>query len=380
MFSIETKQEAIVRTETTNESRALARVETEVIEGVVVDVESNVTPGSHLISPLMRGSDLTARVDLLQLLLDNSSSDATKKTYRQGWKFFFGGSPRLSPLWEKSEAEAVWAFCQLSRQDRQLEAYEFRARMEKQKCAPSTIQNRQSAVRQILKFAHTLGWCDDDGANLFPHKKVVTYNDTRGIGWERAKILMQLPTSMHAGDDEAKKLLRLRDTAILNLMCQCALRNMSVRALTIGDWSYNDATLWVTEKGRGGSKRIFDISDELNEAILDYVTAAGHRHQSDKPLFMSLKRGSSWNDGPISSNGLGHIVRAYKEKMGLTKLYPHRLRHTSIAQAAKNTNGDLLAIKDLSGHADIRTVEIYARQAKSRQGEISRKLAQDLKE
>ncbi len=343
----------------------------DVVEGVLVE---NMNPGSYLTT----GNEVLARPDLMALVLENTTSESTRKTYSQGWKTFFGDSPRLGETWARDPQGAVWTFVTWPRPVRALEALEFRARLIKAKKAPSTITTRQAAVRSVVKMAHTLGYCEDTGTNLFPRTKVVKGADLRGIKWDKARLLITLPAKLFP--EPGHELLRLRDTALFMVMCECALRSMSVRGLDVGDWSRGEASLRVREKGKGESKRPFELLDETNEALYDYVRASGHLYEEEAPLFQSLHRGANWKGGRITPNGMGAILRRYAAPLGVKRLHPHKLRHTAISHAADVFKGDLLAIKDLSGHADIRTVEHYARQAKNRQGEISKRLGRDLRD
>ena len=333
----------------------------EVIEGIVVDALAVTQPENAL----------AERVNLLTMLLDSTTSKDTQRTYKASWQAFFGESPRLRDSWARDELAAVLEFCQWPPEQKRIEAWEFQARLVKEGKSPATIQNRASAVRSLLKLAQSVGLSSTDGTGLFPKTNVVKYRDTKGIAWEKAKVLMKLPEQMHKGNTRPVKLRRLRDTAILSLLCQNGIRNNSLISLNVGDFSLVELEVWIIEKRKGNQKRRLTISSRVAEQIEAYMRYNKHGHDKSGPLFRSLHRGENWKDGRLTRNGLRDIVGSYKEALGIARLYPHRLRHTAISKLAKETGGDAMAIQEFSGHADFNTLMIYAKQARDRQGDLT---------
>lgn len=372
-----------MRTETSQESRALACVENEVVEGVIAEVNPG-SPGAGSLDA--NGNALAERVNLLALLLENSTSKDTQRTYRAGWKSFFGESPLLGAAWERDELEAVLTFCSWSPEAQRRECWTFQARLQGEKKSPATISLRASSMRTLLKLAHSLGLSQSDGSGLFPKIAVSKYRDTRGIPWEKAKELMKLPAQIFADDPKqsaklrrACKLKRLRDTAILAVFCTNGVRNSSLVKLDVEDFELNELGLWIIEKRKSGQKRRLTISETTAEHVEAYLKFAGHAHEPQAALFGSLHRGST--GARLTPGGVRDIVGFYGDKLGLTKkLFPHRLRHTAISKLGKETNGDVIAMQEFSGHADINTLMIYARQARDRQGDLTNLLSKLLED
>lgn len=347
------------------------RAQSEVIEGIVVDALARQAPSGAL----------QDRVDLLTMLLENSTSKDTQRTYKAGWQTFFGDSTRLRDTWARDELGAVLEFCQWPPEQKRIEAWEFQARLNKAGKSPATIQNRASAVRSLLKLAHSIGLSSTDGAGLFPKQNVVKYRNTKGIAWEKAVALTRLPVRLHRANTHAAKLRRLRDTAILTLLVQNGIRNSSLVSIDVGDFSLVELELWIIEKRKGNQKRCLTISSTTAEHIEAYLRYNKHGHDKAGPLFRSLHRGVNWKDTRITRNGLRDIVAGYGAALGLVKrLYPHQLRHTAISKLAKELKGDVVAIQEFSGHSDVNTVMIYARQARNRQGDLTNLLDQLMKD
>lgn len=336
----------------------------DVVEGVLVEENED-----GALAPL-------SRRDLMALLLENSTSKETRRTYETSWRAFFGESKRLGVMWQTDPAGAVLEFCGWPADQKRLECWDFNGRLVKLGRSPATIANRAAAVRSLVKLAHSVGISPDDGSGLFPRQKVVKYRDTKGIAWEKAKALTKLPALLHKGSARPVKLRRLRDTALLRLLVENGIRNNSLVSLNVEDFSLVELEIWIIEKRKGTQKRRLTISAPLAEHIEAYLRFNKHAHDKGGPLFRSLHRGVNWKDTRLTRNGLRDIVAGYGAALDLPKrLYPHKLRHTAISKLGRELKGDVIAMQEFSGHADINTLMIYAKQARDRQGDLTNLLS-----
>ncbi|MDP1692702.1 MAG: tyrosine recombinase XerC [Burkholderiaceae bacterium] len=158
------------------------------------------------------------------------------------------------------------------------------------------------------------------------------------------------------GGDSA---LAARDHAIVELLYGCGLRvgelvGLDVRAgRDAAGWiDMPDATAHVL--GKGSKRR----SVPVGRAALAALEAwAVHRTPLAKPdeaaLFVS-RRGTR-----LSASQLRSRLKALAIQAGLpTHVHPHMLRH-SFASHLLQSSGDLRAVQELLGHANIATTQVY---------------------
>ena len=72
------------------------------------------------------------------------------------------------------------------------------------------------------------------------------------------------------------------------------------------------------------------------------------------------------NGQPMSRQGFWKIIKHYADKAGIKKdITPHTLRHSFAAHLLEN-GAQLKDIKDMLGHADISSTQIYAQLIKGK--------------
>jgi integrase/recombinase XerC len=163
------------------------------------------------------------------------------------------------------------------------------------------------------------------------------------------------------GDDGADARLTARDHAIVELLYGCGLRvgelvGLDVRAgRDAAGWiDSDDATAHVL--GKGSKRR----SVPVGRAALDALRAwADAREQLAKPhenaLFVSV-RGTRLGVGQLRARLKQLAVAAGVP----AHVHPHMLRH-SFASHVLQSSGDLRAVQELLGHANIATTQVYTR-------------------
>ena len=241
--------------------------------------------------------------------------------------------------------------------------------------AEATVNRRLAAIRALLAFAYKLDICVVDGRGLVDGEKSRSYRDTRGVDLETIKRLLKAPQKLHG-----KGTVRtLRDTALLRLLWDNALRRAEVCKLNVGDFSYANNSLMILGKGRGSEKERISLNPQTSAAIAAYLLKAGH--DGDKgPLFRNHDHRPDKQDERLSPNGLFWLIKFhYGPAIGLDNLTPHKLRHSSITAALDATGGDVRKVQKLSRHAKLETLMIYDDNRSDQQGQVSNLLAGLLK-
>jgi len=143
-----------------------------------------------------------------------------------------------------------------------------------------------------------------------------------------------------------------RDYAILTLFLNCGLRLSEVCSLNLGDIR-SDNTMRVT--GKGNKERIVYLNDACLDAIKKYLIVRKVDGVKDRDaLFLSSRLSR------ISNKTIQYIVYTYLEKAGLGNMgySVHKLRHTAATLMYQHGN-DIRVLKDILGHENLGTTEIY---------------------
>ena len=144
-----------------------------------------------------------------------------------------------------------------------------------------------------------------------------------------------------------------RDYCILTLFLNCGLRLSELVGLNFSDIR-TDNTMRVL--GKGNKERIVYLNEACITAINDYKLVRPVDGVKDKnALFISR------NNNRVSPKTVQAMVYKYLEKIELdSQGYScHKLRHTAATLMYQQGGVDILVLKELLGHENIGTTEIY---------------------
>ncbi len=159
----------------------------------------------------------------------------------------------------------------------------------------------------------------------------------------------------------ADEALRARDHAVVELLYGCGLR--------IGELVGLDAQAspqsagWIDRAdrsahvlGKGGKRRSVPVGGAAAVAIERWLPLRATLVRGDDPALFVSRRGSRLSASQVRAR-LAQLARA----AGLpTHVHPHMLRH-SFASHLLQSSGDLRAVQELLGHANITTTQIYTK-------------------
>ncbi len=144
-------------------------------------------------------------------------------------------------------------------------------------------------------------------------------------------------------------IIGLRDRALLAILYGTGIRASECSGLDEKDVDLERRTVRV--KGKGGDERVVPLNEMVVKAMTAYRLARGP-HASGA-MFVSRK------GRRMSRNAIYDRVRMHARKAHLSKpVSPHRLRHafaTHLVRAGVN----LMTIRDLLGHRQITSTQIY---------------------
>lgn len=222
-------------------------------------------------------------------------------------------------------------------------AMAYRASLLERNLAPATVNRRLAALRSLVKVARLIGrvtWALD-----VESVKGAKYRDTRGPGTPGVRQMLGLLATRR----DAKG---LRDTALVRLLYDVALRRAEVVALELGDVDLTAGTVRVLGKGRREPETL-TLPAPTKAALAAWLQVRGLEPGAFFTNNDPAKKGHR-----LTASGLYRIVRTLGARAGFTTR-PHGLRHAGITEALERTGGNLRAAARFSRHRDWRTLAIY---------------------
>jgi integrase/recombinase XerC len=213
-----------------------------------------------------------------------------------------------------------------------------------------SIAHRLSAWRAFYRWlAERIDMPANPVATVRAPKRAKTL--PKALSVDDAKQLMDAPLS---DSPEA-----LRDHAILELFYSSGLRlaelvgiDISQNKTSLGWLNLDNAE--VTVLGKGKRMRTVPVGSKAIDALRAWIAVRDQFVKADaSPLFLS-SRGNRMAPG---------VVRERVKRMALmagipSNVHPHVLRH-SFATHVLQSSGDLRAVQELLGHANITATQIY---------------------
>ncbi len=219
----------------------------------------------------------------------------------------------------------------------------FAAWRHRQGASGRTVQRALSAVRGFYRFLMREG--------------VVRRNPAVGVAAPKSprRLPQVLDPDQVAGLLEAPAggdPLAVRDRAILELFYSSGLRLAELVGLDLHELDVREGLVAVTGKGR--KRRIVPVGRHAREALGRWIeTRADLAPPGETALFVA-RTGTR-----IGARAVQRVVERRARQRGLGgAVHPHTLRH-SFASHLLESSGDLRAVQELLGHADISTTQVY---------------------
>ena len=160
---------------------------------------------------------------------------------------------------------------------------------------------------------------------------------------EQATRLVEIPADNTLGQ---------RDRAMLELFYSSGLRLAELVALDVQDVDLRAGSVTVT--GKGSKTRIVPVGRHACAAVTAWLAVrAALARPGEAALFLGR------NGRRLGPRAIQQRLRAWAVKQGLSvPFHPHMLRH-SFASHVLESSGDLRAVQELLGHANLSTTQVY---------------------
>ena len=194
-------------------------------------------------------------------------------------------------------------------------------------------------------------------------------NPADGIKLQKAK--QKLPGVLEASEvmlllsqPDGNDYKSVRDKAMLETLYATGMKVSELIELSLSDVNLQ---IGIIHMSSSRNTRIVPLYPAAVRALTNYITnvrpAIVLDGDTDK-LFTNM------NGQPMSRQGFWKIIKFYSSKAGINKdITPHTLRHSFAAHLLEN-GAQLKDIKEMLGHSDISSTQIYAQFVKSKYTQV----------
>lgn len=161
---------------------------------------------------------------------------------------------------------------------------------------------------------------------------------------DESLALLETPEGEHA----------LRDYCILTLFLNCGMRLSELVGINVNDVRDDQLRLL----GKGNKERIVFLNRACRDAVSSYIEQRDkQKFQRKDPRALFLSRTGS----RLTARRVEQIVDECLKRAGLSDrgFSTHKLRHTAATLMYRYGDVDMLALKEILGHAHVSTTEIY---------------------
>jgi integrase/recombinase XerC len=218
----------------------------------------------------------------------------------------------------------------------------YAAQCHRRGLSPRSVQRRLSAARSLFRYLMREG--------------ELKRNPAADV--QAPKARKRLPVTLDAdtmarllefrGDDR----LGLRDKAMMELLYSSGLRLAELLGLDLTDLDLRDRTVRVLGKGR--KTRIVPVGRHAAEALSRWLKErTGIAAIGEVAVFVGV------NGRRLGPRIVQRRIAQWARLQGLPEhVHPHMFRH-SFASHLLESSGDLRAVQELLGHANISTTQVY---------------------
>lgn len=216
----------------------------------------------------------------------------------------------------------------------------------------STILRSVASVRGYFKYLISVGICEANPADGIKLSK--SSHNLPGI-LDSNEIVLLL--SQPSGNDFKS----IRDKAMLETLYATGIRVSELISLTVGDVNIQLNILHTS--GAREKERVIPLYPAAAKHLSEYINNVRPilvQDSSNKVLFTNM------NGKPMSRQGFWKIIKHYAEKAGINKdITPHTFRHSLAAHLLEN-GAPLKDVKEMLGHSDISSTQVYAQIIKNK--------------
>lgn len=216
------------------------------------------------------------------------------------------------------------------------------ARLSRDGLSGQSIARHLSAIRRFYQFLLREGLAKDNPALDVRAPKT-------GRRLPKVADVDQIQQLLETAPEDP---LEIRDLAMFEMMYSSGLRLAELASLDLPALDFRGREIRVL--GKGNKERILPVGGKAISALKRWLSVRNQfANEQEAAVFVS-QRGSRLSRRSIQARLARWGIRAGADQ----RLHPHLLRH-SFASHMLESSGDLRAVQELLGHADIATTQVY---------------------
>ncbi|HET6655568.1 MAG TPA: tyrosine recombinase XerC [Gammaproteobacteria bacterium] len=220
-------------------------------------------------------------------------------------------------------------------------ARSYIAQRHRRGAAPRSLRRSLAAIRTFYGWLNSQRLVRHNPAHEMPMPKLPRHLPVTLDADQMAQLLEAAPDNPTA----------VRDYAIMELLYSSGLRLAELVALDL-DALADDNTVRVT--GKGSKERVVPVGSRARAALVQWRKLRHEWAAADEPALFVSRRGTRLTPRTVQNR-----VKQWARRQGAAaNVHPHLLRH-SCASHVLESSGDLRAVQELLGHANLSTTQIY---------------------
>lgn len=220
---------------------------------------------------------------------------------------------------------------------------QFISQLHRQGLASRSIQRSLSATRSFYRYLIREGLADNNPAQAVQAPK----------GEKRLPSTLDVDQMSGLLDGtQQDTMIGSRDRAMMELFYSSGLRLAELQGLDLRDVDFGAELVHVL--GKGNKQRIVPIGTQAIKALQHWLSTRNELDFFEQSALFITKQGKR-----LGVRSIQKRLSYWGKRQGISdKVHPHRLRH-AFASHMLEASGDLRAVQELLGHADISTTQIY---------------------
>ena len=218
------------------------------------------------------------------------------------------------------------------------------AEMAKQKLKATTIKRRLCALRSFYKYLRRKYKNVPNEISLIPSPKVPKPLPV----WVTESQMDSIIDDVEFGNDFEGK----RDRLLVDLIYSTGMRRSEASALKTADVDFGNKVIRII--GKGNKMRLVPFGQEIETLLKEFIEEKKHLFGFDTEFLLTNEDGEA-----LSPHRVASIAHSYLSTIPtLAKQTTHVLRHSFATNMLAN-GADLMAVKELLGHASLQSTEVY---------------------